>query len=285
MSDMKTNETPRLGKGLEALIPKSFFASGKTITNLKITDIIPNPYQPRHHFNEAALQSLSLSIKQHGLAQPVVVRRNNDSYELVAGERRFRACQLAGMDVIPAIVRDMSDKDSLKIALIENLEREDLNAIEEAKGYLRLIDEFALTHQELGDMFGKSRSAISNTLRLLKLPEEIQQAVTEDIISEGHARSLLSIENNADRMAQFYLVKKGNLNVREVEAIVKNKKVRQNDTKKSSQLSLFSHLEEDLTNRYHMPFKIRGGKRGGKMTIRFANTEQLDRVIQVLKQS
>jgi len=274
-------ETPKLGRGLEALIPKNYFASGKTVINIPVSEIVPNPYQPRGHFDQEALDHLSKSIKNHGLAQPVLVRRVKNGYELIAGERRFRACQMAGMDKVPAIVREMTDRDSLKIALIENLDREDLNPIEEAKGYQRLLEEFEINHQELGDMFNKSRSAVTNTLRLLRLPQQIQDALEAGEISEGHARSLLAFDDENQMLHQLQQIKSEGLNVRELEQVVADHK-QQKSKEAGTQLALFQDLETVLSNRYEARFKIKGNSNKGKIEIRYTSPNQFEQICQAL---
>ncbi|MSR88238.1 MAG: ParB/RepB/Spo0J family partition protein [Candidatus Margulisbacteria bacterium] len=281
---MSSSIKPRLGKGLEALIPKSFLASGKTVINIPITEIKPNAFQPRLHFDADALRSLSESIKQHGLAQPVLVRRSDIGYELIAGERRYRACLLVGLEVIPAIVKDMSDRESLKIALIENLERENLTPIEEAKGYQRLMGEFEMTHQALAEMFSKSRSAVTNKLRLLKLPELVQRALNDGSLSEGHARSLLSLEAEVDILSQFQKLRENQVNVRELEKIIAGSSPKSSKSVEVSdrQLGLFGQMESQLTDKFKMPFKIKPGRRGGKVEIKFSSQAELRALYQAL---
>lgn len=281
---MSSSIKPRLGKGLEALIPKSFLASGKTVINIPITEIKPNAFQPRLHFDPDALRSLSESIRQHGLAQPVLVRRSDIGYELIAGERRYRACLLARLEVIPAIVKDMSDRESLKIALIENLERENLTPIEEAKGYQRLMVEFEMTHQALAEMFSKSRSAVTNKLRLLKLPGLVQDALNNGSLSEGHARSLLSLESEADILSQFQKLQENQVNVRELEKIIAGASPKSPKAVEVSdrQLGLFGEMESELTEKYKMPFKIKPSRRGGKVEIKFSSQAELKALYQAL---
>jgi ParB family chromosome partitioning protein len=275
---------PRLGKGLEALIPKTVLMSGKTITNLPLSQIKANPFQPRLTFNQEALQQLSDSIKQHGLTQPIVVRRVENHYELIAGERRFRACMLAEMDTIPVIIKNVSDKESLQLALIENLQREDLNAIEEAKGYTRLVKEFDLTHQALSEIFGKSRSAVTNTLRLLNLPSAVQEAVSNGVLSEGHARTLLSLETEAQILEAFEVIKNQQFNVREVEQhIAAVKKDSKSAPKAKPQtLPLFKDFETNLSTRYHTQISIKGKPTKGKIEIKYTSQEQFQKILDLL---
>jgi len=273
----------RLGKGLEALIPKTALLSGKTITQIPVHLIKANPFQPRHHFDEASLQALSDSISQHGLTQPIVVRRVGEQYELIAGERRFRACLMAKMETIPAIIKAVTDKESLQLALIENLEREDLNPIEEAKGYIRLIEEFGHTHQEVSAIFSKSRSAVTNTLRLLHLPEPIQQAVSEGKLSEGHARTLLSLEDPTAILEAFAALQKQPMNVRQVEEWVAEKKEAQGTKKpKTNQLSLFPDIAKQLSEKLSTPIAVKGDENKGRIEIKYKSKDQLNTLLKLL---
>jgi ParB family transcriptional regulator, chromosome partitioning protein len=268
-----TVEKPRLGRGLESLIPKSFLAKGRTILTLPLSEVYPNPLQPRLHFNEEELRSLSDSIKQYGLNQPVLVRRVGDRYELIAGERRFRASMLAGMPTIPAIVKEVTDRESLMLALIENLERSDLNAIEEAKGYERLMNEFGMTHQQLADSFMKSRSNVTNTLRLLKLPVQVQQGLSESKLSPGHARSLLSLETDEDILREYERLMTGQKdNVRELEKRV-SKLVKKPITKRKSEV--LNQVESALSAWFEAPVEVKGTAKKGKIIISYKSAEEL----------
>lgn len=266
----------RLGKGLEALIPRATLSAGRTILSLPMSSIVPNPFQPRKHFNDESMRSLVDSIKKHGINQPILVRRKNDGYELIAGERRFRACQLAGLDQIPSIIKSVSDEESLQLALIENIERQDLNSVEVARAYGRLISEFGYTHQAIADAFGRSRSAVSNTLRLLNLPESIQIEVETGEISEGHARTLLSLESELEMNDYLERIKSGKLNVRQIENAVSTKKSHGAGV---DQLSLFSELESDLSAKLDQRVEIRGRRVGGKITIYYNSEAELRRFV------
>ena len=278
---------PRLGKGLEALIPKTYFASGKTIVNIPIAEIKPNPYQPRKFFNDESMQSLVESVKKHGVAQPILVRRVANYYELIAGERRYRASVLAGLETIPAIIRSMTDQESLEMALIENLQREDLNSIETARGYQRLIDEFKLTHQDLSTIFGKSRSGITNILRLLSLPEKVQGAIIDGELSEGHARALLSLKKEPDILKYFEIILENKLNVREIENMVatnsaglvkaKNKTLQNKENKQ-----FFKRVAKQLSLKYEVDFKIKGLKNKGVIEIKFNSEDQFVKMYELL---
>jgi ParB family transcriptional regulator, chromosome partitioning protein len=277
----------RLGKGLEALLPRTSLASGKTVINIPMSEITANPYQPRIKFEEDDIRQLSESIKQYGLMQPVLVRRKEGGgYELIAGERRFRACLLADMGTISAIIKNVSDKESLQLALIENLEREDLNPIEEALAYSRLLEEFGFTHQNLAGVFGKSRSVVTNTIRLLKLPEVVQSALVDGDISEGHARSLLSLEDEYEILEKFYTIKEKSLNVRQLEDEISfQKSNKAPKAKKSSlkQLSLFEGMEQELAQRYETKVSFSGTHKKGKIVIQYSSKKQLDDIVKKLK--
>lgn len=273
---------PRLGKGLESLIPKSFLSSGKSIASLPIDSVIPNEYQPRLHFDDDALKTLSESIKTHGLAQPIVVRRKGEGYELIAGERRLRACKLAGMDSIPAIVKELSDKESLQLALVENLDRENLNPIEEAKGYRRLQEEFQLSHAQIGELFSKSRSAVSNLLRLLALPEDVQELLSNNTISEGHARALLSIQNAEYMRLVLSRLLSENLTVRQVEALVSSPEVVKEGPVKKESVSKFHDLESEISKRVGISVSIKGSLKKGKIVFDFSSKQQLSKLLSSL---
>ncbi|MEK9657572.1 MAG: ParB/RepB/Spo0J family partition protein [bacterium] len=287
----KNNTAPRLGRGLEALLSRdpitnnkgdSFLSAGRTIMQLPISLIDPSPYQPRKHFNTEALLQLSNSIKAHGLAQPIVVRRNDKRYEIIAGERRFRATQSAGIDKIPAIIRSYSNQESLQIALIENLDRENLSAIETARGYARLMSEFNVSQQEISQIFNKNRSTISNTLRLLHLPEDVQQLIIKGELSEGHARTLLSAEDSATvRKLSQRIIQEG-LSVRACESLIKSLR---NDSKNKSsktphdQISLFPEITSQLSQKMGAPINIQGNNKKGKITIQYKSPKELDQLL------
>lgn len=284
MSDNRNNKPQRLGKGLEALIPKTFLSSGKTLSHIPVSAIKPNPFQPRKHFDPEAIQSLADSIAKHGLAQPILVRRKEGYYELIAGERRYRACIMAKVDIIPAIVREASDEESLKLALIENMERRDLNPIEEARAYERLGNEFKMTHQEIAAVVGKSRSAISNTLRLLHLPEPIQQALIDGQVSGGHARALLSLKDENEMIAQLEKLLTEGGNVRQLEEQVSRATAASKKNKRApGQIGLFQQMEEELSQQYQSRFRIKGTPSSGTIEIKFSSKEQLEKLYELLK--
>lgn len=275
-----SNNATRLGKGLEALIPRTVLTSGRTIMNIAIGDIRPGIYQPRREFSSESLASLAESIQKFGLNQPILVRRQSDHYEIVAGERRYRACQLANMDTVPAIVKDLSDKETLQLALIENLQREDLNPMEIAHGYARLIDEFQLTHQEIAQLFGKNRSTVSNTLRLLNLPQIIKDSLVAGELTEGHARTLLSLKTEAEMIEYYNKIITHKLNVRDLEKMVSKK------PKKSKHDRLyFKEIENMFAQKYAMPVRINGTREIGKIELKYKTADEFSKIMRLLEES
>ncbi|MFN3420960.1 MAG: ParB/RepB/Spo0J family partition protein, partial [Armatimonadota bacterium] len=251
-----------LGRGLEALIPTGLgetTTTSETVTNLPIHLIHPNPFQPRQKFRDEELQALADSIKMHGLLQPILVRPKEDGYELVAGERRWRAAQLAGLTEIPAIVRPCSDDELLALALIENLQREDLNPLEEAQAYKVLMERFGLTQEVIAERVGKSRAAIANTLRLLGLPEPIKQALRDGTITEGHARVLLSANDEGVMMEAFQQILKLNLSVRQTEMLVQRLTRKRKRRDRAVDPHLLA-LQQILEERLQMPVRLRRGR-------------------------
>lgn len=293
-----------LGRGLEALLGdedinlnlddetadvSSFVENAvfKTEKNeVKISDIVPCSFQPRTEFDREALESLAQSIKEKGVLQPLLVRKKNDKYEIIAGERRWRAAQLAGLDEVPVIVKDLNDSETLEIALIENLQRENLSAIEEAEGLNRLMSEYAYTQEIIGKVIGKSRSYIANTLRLLGLPEEIKQLVKENKLSAGHARALIGCEN-ASELANK-IVKEG-LSVREAEALAANAKgINVKNIAPKQPKPVDRDLEKimaDLEEKLKLKVKINAGKKGkGSITLHYNTPAELSSLLDILEQ-
>lgn len=252
---------------------------------VSISQLDPNPDQPRTHFDEDAIKALAASIKQHGLLQPILVREKRmepGRYEIIAGERRWRASQRAQLHEVPIIIRDLDDSTTFQIALIENLQREDLNAMEEAKGYHRLGEEFGLNHEQIGEAIGKSRSHVANMIRLLQLPNSVQSMVTSGQLSAGHARALLNSENPA-LLAQEIAAK--GLSVRQAEQLAKanagaNFKAKKSAPEKDADLLA---LEKDLTDKLGMTTSIAmKGEKKGVLSIDFSNLDQLDDIIRRL---
>lgn len=269
-----------LGRGLGALIPD---IKGAGVTEIDIKDIKPSEYQPRKRFDETQLEELTLSIKAKGVIQPIIVRRTDDGgYSLIAGERRWRAARMAGLKKIPALVRDVTEAERVEIALIENLQREDLNPIETAEACNRLIKDFHLTQEDLSKVLGKQRSSIANYLRLLKLPYDIKQWITKGDITMGHAKSLLSLEKPGDQIdAGRRIIKKG-LSVRQAEFIVK-KMLKPKTTIKKKKDFHFSDLEEGLKRFLGTKVNILRRRKGGKIEIEYYSDDDLTRIIEIMK--
>lgn len=274
-----------LGKGLGAIISSNVEEEGEQVKEVAITKIRPNPYQPRREFDEAALQELADSIKEHGIISPLIVRKSIKGYELVAGERRLRAAKEAGLAKVPILMKEYTDQQLMEIALIENLQREDLNPLEEAEAYEKLIKHYSYTQEELAKKLGKSRPHVSNILRLLQLPDKVKQLVTQGALSMGHARALVTVE---DPEVQWNLANetasKG-LSVRQLEEMVQQINVsRETKTKKvpKKDKALFQ-LEERLRNRLGTSVHIKKGSRKGKIEIEFFSQEDLERILELLQ--
>ena len=246
------------------------------------SDIIPSKYQPRTEFDEEALQALVESIKEKGVLQPLLVRKSGDKYELIAGERRWRAATIAGLKTVPVIEKDFSDQEVLEVALVENLLRENLSAIEEAEAFQRLIDEFSHTQEALSQIVGKSRSHIANTLRLLGLPETIKKLVKEGKLSAGHARALIGVEN-AEKLAEM-IVKK-DMSVRQVEDLVaKLKDKKEDNSKKLKKDEDLEEIEKGLKQSLGLRIKITPSKQGGgKVVLQYASVAELDMIVDILE--
>ncbi|MBU1054570.1 MAG: ParB/RepB/Spo0J family partition protein [Proteobacteria bacterium] len=280
-----------LGKGLGALIPgiDSDYdnkESGKHIA-IDIGLIIPSQYQPRVHFSENELLELAQSIKEKGIIQPLLVRKSSGGFELIAGERRLRAAKIAGLAQVPVIVKNVSDTEMLEISIIENIQRENLNSIEEAEAYHRLMTEFDLTQEEAAKRVGKSRPAVANILRLRQLPHQIKESISEGIISMGHARALLGAETPALQNAAWRNVISKGLSVRETENLIKRLKTdksKKKTTDKSSDDIYFSSLENELSTHFGTKVAIKRQGKKGKVEIEFYSNEDLDNLISLLKQ-
>jgi len=274
-----------LGKGIEALIPEipeEIIKTKKNLADIEIDKIKTNPYQPRTNFDEEKLKELALSIKEKGMIQPVVVRRKEDGFELVAGERRLKAAEKIGMKLIPALIMEnLSKGEMLELTLIENVQREDLNPIEEAKGYKRLLEECGLSQKELSKKISKDRSSIANTLRLLNLPIEIQNYIGSGKISEGHARAILAVNTTKEQIDLANKVIKFRLSVREIEKLVYEKaKVFKKKLRKTSPSVL--ELEERLIRHFGTKVKVIHRKNKGKIEIEFYSEEDLQRILELL---
>ncbi len=288
------NKTRALGKGLGALIPQMEEEEIKNTQEVPVAEIEANPFQPRRTFEPESLKELSESIKIHGVIQPLLVRKVNNGYQLIAGERRLRASKLAGLITVPVVVKELDDKAVMEIALVENLQREDLSPIEEAEAYKRLIEEFNLTQEEVARTVGKSRSAITNTLRLLNLPQEVQQLVTGGEISMGHARALLSLDSAETQKEICKKLIKEKLSVRETEELIRlvNANVSREtleETKEETAQSKLRNIdpnllaiEDDIKRLFGTKVKIKGSGERGKIEIEFYSQEELERITEIL---
>lgn len=272
-----------LGKGLGSLIPTKGAPSrvapeGNGVIELAIAQVQPNRHQPRHAFADAALKELADSIKKHGILQPLIVTRQASGYELVSGERRLRAARLAGLRTVPAIVRDAGELETLELALIENIQREDLNAVERAMAYAKLMKEFGLTQEEAAVRLGKPRSAVANTVRLLTLPDDMQRALAESRMSEAHAKILAGIDNVKAQREAFEKVVTHGLTVRETEGMVK-KFVTVQTHRRQKGVHRFTEIEERLSARFATKVRVRPQGRGGQITIDFYSDEELHTIL------
>ncbi|ADD03588.1 MULTISPECIES: ParB/RepB/Spo0J family partition protein [Thermoanaerobacter] len=276
-----------LGRGLQALIPEYQGEEPQGVETINIAYIHPNQYQPRKQFNEESLKELAESIKQNGIIQPIIVRKVASGYQIVAGERRWRAAKIAGLSEIPAIVRDFDDLQVMEIALIENLQREDLNPIEEAKAYKALIEQFNLTQEEISKKIGKSRSVIANSIRLLNLDDRVQAMLVKGDITIGHAKVILSLPNKNLQYEAAKKVVTENLNVRETEDLVKNllrKNGKSSQKGKSNRIDIhIKEIEDNLCSFLGTKVKIsQRGKNRGIIQIEYYSDEDLTRIIELI---
>ena len=289
-----------LGKGLSSLIPADVETDGSTFREIDVDTVVPNRYQPRDHFDEETLSSLAASIAEVGVIQPIVVRATDEGYELIAGERRWRAARRANLPSIPAIIRDSDDLGSLETAVVENLHRQDLNALEEAAAYQQLIEDFNFTQEQVATRVGRSRSAIANTIRLLQLPGAVQRLVIEGQLSAGHARALLATADPAGQERFAQRIVRERLTVRETEELLRGEDAGEADdddagtdtgagkTKPSSKTAGETkdagvlELEELLASRLETRVKVQLGKGPGRLVIDFADLSDLERIYRVI---
>ncbi|GED55371.1 ParB/RepB/Spo0J family partition protein [Brevibacillus borstelensis] len=275
-----------LGKGLNALITSNMIEEEEHVLEIPVADIRPNPYQPRKEFESSAIEELAQSIKEHGIIQPLIVRKSIKGYELVAGERRLRAAKSLGLKKVAAVVKDYSDQQLMEIALIENLQRENLNPLEEAEAYEKLISHHSYTQEQLAKKIGKSRPHVANMLRLLQLPEQIRKMVSASDLSMGHARALLGVEKEELQLQLAKEAVKKGISVRQLEELVKQANVsretsKKKPLKKEPQLIQF---EERLRSRLGTSVKIKKGTKRGKIEIDFYSQEDLQRILEILEQ-
>ena len=274
-----------LGKGINALFPDVDLKE-ETVKEVSIKECRPNPYQPRKTFDADAIEELKVSIQEYGIIQPLILRQSIKGYEIVAGERRYRAAKEAGLSTVPAIIKDLTDEKMMEIALLENLQREDLSIIEEAYAYKNLLEELKLTQEELSQKLGKSRSHIANTVRLLTLPEEVIQSINNKELSMGHGRALLGLKDKSLVKRILKKTMKEGLNVRQVEQLIQDLnnhiEATPKTNKKEKDIFLLEQ-EESLRNVLGTSVKIEKGKKKGKIEIEFYNDDELNRLIDVLK--
>lgn len=272
-----------LGKGLGALIPEEEITSeNNEILKVSMNLIKANENQPRKTFDEEKIESLSESIKEHGVVQPIVLRKEDDTFIIVAGERRWRASKLAGLKEIPAVVMDLTDKQVLEISLIENIQREDLNPIEEAAAYKKLISEFEFTQEELSKRIGKSRTAVTNCLRLLNLDSRVQEYLIDGVISEGHGRALLAID---DKNVQFRIAQTiidESLNVRDTEKLIRNLGKVKADKKENEPNIYYNDIKDKLEGFFGTKVSLISKKNKGKIEIEYYSEEDLQRILDIL---
>lgn len=274
-----------LGRGLEALIPIEN-VQGDEIQEIPIENIFQSPYQPRHDFDKQKLSELANSIKEMGIIQPIIVRKTDKGFEIIAGERRWQAARVLGLAKIPAIIKQVTLAEALEMALIENIQREDLNPLDEAQAYHRLISEFQLTQEQVSQKVGKDRSSVSNYLRLLKLPEEIQADLAEGGLTMGHARSLLSLQSEKEQILMRDRIIKRALSVRDTERAVQkvlsgsSKKARDKDHKDGYIVA----LEERLETIFSTKVRIRTSSRGGRLEIAYFSQEDFARILDLIEE-
>lgn len=279
-------ETRALGKGLSALIPeRNEDVRSESVSYLNTSSIQDNSLQPRTNYDDEKLNDLKASIKEKGVLQPILVRKRNGQYEVIAGERRLRAARALSLPEIPAIIKDVTDQEAFVIALIENIQREELNPIEEAEAYRKLIEEFEYTQETVARSVGKDRSTVGNLLRLLKLPIDIRKSVYNGDLSVGHARALLGVEIPIERDRLYALTMKKGLSVRELENLVQSKskggtrRIKSNETKDHEVIT----FEEDLQKTLGTKVRLMPQKKRGKIVIEYYSLDDLDRIIKIIK--
>ena len=281
-------ENRALGKGLSALIPEKVgIEKSESVKFVKTLEIKENNFQPRTNFDSEKLSDLITSIKEKGVLQPILVRKKESGYEVIAGERRLRAARALAMDEVPVIVKSVNDQEALVLALVENIQREELNAIEEAHAFKRLIDDFNFTQDIVAQSVGKDRSTISNFLRLLRLPGEIQKSISSETISMGHARALLSVENSREQKRLFDRTIKKGLSVRELENLIKPGISRSGKRKKiiaSQQKDTYlAAIEEELQKILGTKVRIQAQQKRGKVVIEYYSPTDLERIVETIK--
>lgn len=289
---MRRTVAKGLGRDFAALIPDDMLSealavgdSSDQVSRLDVSRLTPDPQQPRKHFDESALSELSSSIEQHGIVQPLIVAKNGKDYIIIAGERRYRAAQKIGLKQVPAIVRSFGSQEKLEISLIENVQREDLTKLELAAAYLRLHDQFNLEYREIGERVGKSESAVVNIIRLLKLPQKAKQALNENIISEGHARQIVALKEEAEQLKLLELIIKNGWTVRQAEQYVVGHK-KANQTQKGSEGVKRTQSEtnetKQLSKRLNAAVAVKHMAKGGQLIIKYKDDSHLEKLFKEL---
>lgn len=276
-----------LGKGLDAFFPKMEAEKEEVIQDVSINELRPNPYQPRKVFKEEAIEELKISILEHGILQPIIVRKSIKGYEIVVGERRFRAAKAANLEVVPAVVRELSEQQMMELAVLENLQREDLSPIEEGVAYQTLMKKLKLTQEELANRLGKSRPHIANIVRLLSLPKAVQNYINDGKISMGHGRALLGLKNKDKLPVLVDQILKESLNVRQLEHLIQqlNENVpRETKTDKKETKNVYIREQESfLRERFGTTVHIKQNKNKGKIEIEFFSNDDLNRILQLFE--
>jgi ParB family chromosome partitioning protein len=282
-------EKKALGKGLQALLPEKktlvwkVEQDGQAVSLISLDQILPNRYQPRTTFMEAELEELAQSVQEHGVLQPIVVRRKGDGmYELIAGERRYRAAKIAGLPNIPALVRNSNDEKALAVALVENIQRQNLNPMEEAKAYSRLMGEFGLTQDLVARSVGKDRSSIANILRLLSLPKTVQQFIESGAISLGHAKVLAGLSTAETQLQLAQKIVSEQLSVRQIEQMIGGQKKERSTKSKKEEPHRFRNLEEQFRKRLGTKVQVKAGTKGGQLIIHYFSDDELDRITSMI---
>lgn len=289
-----------LGRGLASLIPQkkkisepekdfNYFGAnpavddngGERVQEIEVSKIVPNPHQPRSNFDGEKLRELANSIKENGIIQPLIVSQHGGQYEIIAGERRFQAAKLMGLSKVPVIVRKVDDQQKLELAIVENIQRHELNSVEEAKAYKKLSEEFGLNQEEVAQKMGVSRSAVANKTRLLTLPVEIQKALIEGVITEGHAKAILAVDNPEKQRALFEMILKNKLTVRQLEDKTKEISVRSHKRVVAVDPEI-KNLEDQLSEKLKTKVKISKAGSGGKIVIEYYSPEELNNILSLL---
>lgn len=274
-----------LGKGLDALFistPDEEIKDGEKILNLGINEVEPNRNQPRRHFETESIDELAESIKRYGLIQPIIVTKKDNYYEIVAGERRWRACKKAGLKEISAILRENDERKNKEISLIENIQREDLNAVEKAMGMKSLMEDYSLTQQQISEILGKSRSSIANTVRILNLDERVLELAKEGKLTEGHCRALLSVEDGDKQLEMAIRIIERGDNVREVEEKTQvKKKMKKKDARYEA---IYRDIEDSFQSFFGTKVSLKAGQKKGKIVIEYKSNEDLERLLELIKE-